>query len=67
MLLTSAMFAAAAGVFDSFTWRTRRGAKGLQNASALLLGALLASAGCVIVPQNQRKHLADPDALRTTP
>ena len=28
--------------------------------AALLLGTLVASAGCVVVPQNRRKHLADP-------
>ena len=25
-----------------------------------LVGALLATAGCAVVPQNRRKHLADP-------
>ena len=29
-------------------------------ALALALGAVASSAGCAIVPQNRRKHLADP-------
>jgi hypothetical protein len=29
-------------------------------AIALALGAVASSAGCAIVPQNRRKHLADP-------
>jgi hypothetical protein len=31
-----------------------------QTLAALLLGALVAGAGCAVVPQNRRKHLADP-------
>jgi hypothetical protein len=33
---------------------------GKRLLAALVLAALAAGAGCVVVPQNRRKHLADP-------
>jgi Domain of unknown function (DUF4266) len=38
----------------------RRGGWGRLLALAGALGVVAASAGCVVVPQNRRKHLADP-------